>query len=75
MLTKNMMNEIIDHDDSYTVVHPLFDVPEAKLDPANFGAMKMTPAVKWSLMFLRFYLIAMVVLVAYRMLVLAGVLN
>lgn len=71
MLTK----EMIDRDESYMIVHPLFDAPEEKLDPANFGAMKMTPAVKWSLMFLRFYLIAMVGLVAYRMLVLAGVFN
>ena len=61
--------------ESDSVIHPLFDVPEQKLDPLSVGPMRMTTAVKWSLTLLRVYLLAMVVLVAYRALNLGGALK
>ncbi len=55
------------------VVHPLFDEPEAKIDTENLAPMKITGAVKYSLLALQIYLIVMLVLVVYRVLVMAGV--
>ncbi len=56
----------------YVVVHPLDDVPEAKVDIEALGPMPMTPSVKWSLISLRGYLLLMIALVFYRVLGLAG---
>jgi hypothetical protein len=60
-------------DQVFYVVHPLFDEPEEKIDTENLGPMKMTGAVKYSLLALQIYLIVMLVLVVYRVLVMAGV--
>jgi hypothetical protein len=57
------------------VIHPLDDEPEAKCDPDNLGAMKMSASVRTSLQLLRCYLIVMVVLVGYRVLELAGIVH
>lgn len=57
----------------FRVVHPLEDEPEVKFDPDALGPMCMSKSVKISLFLLRFYLIGMMVLVAYRALELAGV--
>jgi len=59
---------------SYVVVHPLFDVPEEKINTDAIGPLQMTIAVKWSLITLRFYLIVMIGLAFYRSMVLAGIL-
>ena len=56
----------------YIVVHPLDDIPEAKVDTDALGPMPMTASVKWSLVSLRAYLILMFVLVLYRVVQLAG---
>lgn len=56
-----------------TVIHPLDDAPEAKLDPGRLGPMTMTPQLRWSLFVLRGYLILMLLLVLVRVLELAGV--
>jgi hypothetical protein len=56
----------------YVVVHPLDDLPEAKVDTEALGPMPMTPSVKWSLISLRAYLLCMIALVFYRVLGLAG---
>ncbi len=56
----------------FRIVHPLNDEPEQKFDPDALGPMAMSRSVKTSLFLLRFYLIAMVVLVGYRVLELAG---
>ncbi len=61
------------NDQVFYVVHPLDDEPEEKIDVEHLGPMEMTPAVKYSLMALRFYLIAMIFLAGYRVLVMAGV--
>ena len=62
-------NEEIGH---FVVVHPLDDIPEEKIDIENLGPMAMTASVRLSLLSLRAYLILMMLLVFYRVLVLAG---
>ena len=57
------------------VVHPLFDKPEEKFDPANLGPMHMTKSVKYSLISLGVYLILIIGLAGCRALVLAGLLK
>ena len=56
----------------YVVVHPLNDVPEAKVDTSSLGPMPMTTSVKISLLSLRAYLVLMIGLVFYHVLDLAG---
>ena len=51
---------------TYTVIHPLDDVPETKVDVSSLGPMKMTPSVRISLLALRIYLISMLALVGYH---------
>jgi hypothetical protein len=58
--------------DGYVVVHPLDDLPEAKVNIEALGTMPMTASVKWSLVSLRAYLLLMIALVFYRVLGLAG---
>ncbi len=53
------------------VIHPLDDAPEQKLFRPDLGPIRMTPAVRLSLMLLRGYLALMLLLVAAR--VIAGV--
>ena len=66
---------VINNEEDLCVIHPLFDKPEEKLNPDNVGPMKLSKSVKISLMALRIYLIAMLVLVVYRTLTMAGVLH
>ncbi len=61
MATTNKDEELVFH-----VIHPLFDEPEEKADVEGLGPMKMTRSVRYSLMALRLYLIAMIALVFYR---------
>ena len=63
------LQEITNH---FVVVHPLDDVPEAKVDTENLGPMRMTLAVRLSLLSLRAYLALMMLLVFYHVLDLAG---
>lgn len=61
------------HQETYfRVVHPLDDLPEAKCSSQGLGPMAMMRSVRWSLIALRMYLIAMGVLLAYHVLELAG---
>ncbi|MCL4532315.1 MAG: hypothetical protein M1582_03855 [Actinobacteria bacterium] len=53
-------------DTLFHVIHPLFDEPEEKADVEALGPMKMTRSVRYSLMALRVYLIAMIALAFYR---------
>jgi hypothetical protein len=64
------MSTFVTHHDSvaFTVVHPLDDQPEQKCNDESLGSMKMRRSVRASLFILRGYLIAMVGLVAYRLL-------
>jgi len=59
----------------YVVVHPCYDAPEEKCDVDKLGPMKMTRAVKWSLMTLRGYLVVMILLSAYKFIDMSGVLG
>ncbi len=55
----------------FVVIHPLDDVPEAKVDTESLGPMPMTRSVRLSLLSLRAYLILMVLLVVYHVVMLA----
>jgi hypothetical protein len=57
----------------FLVIHPLDDVQEQKLETKDLGPMRMTPAVRLSLLALRGYLVLMMFLVLYHVLDLAGV--
>lgn len=59
----------------FSVVHPLYDLPEQKCSSEGLGRIRMTPAVRISLRVLRGYLIAMTVMLGYHVLDLAGVLH
>jgi hypothetical protein len=71
LLNKMELQELRD-DHRFVVIHPLDDEPEAKVDTAALGPMKMTLTVKISLMSLRAYLILMLLLVFYRVFCQAG---
>jgi hypothetical protein len=62
------MSDTIFAADLLRVIHPLDDVPEQKLYHEDLGSMRMTRTVRLSLLLLRGYLAAMVLLVAWRVL-------
>ena len=57
----------------FLVIHPLDDIEEQKVETKHLGPMRMTPAVRISLLALRGYLVLVTLLVLYRVLCLAGV--
>jgi hypothetical protein len=59
----------------FTVVHPLDDAPEEKIDPEHLGPMRMTRTVRICLFALRGYLLIMFGLLGIRVLQLAGVIR
>jgi hypothetical protein len=59
----------------FTVVHPLDDVAEEKVDTEHLGPMPMTQTVRLCLFALRGYLLLMFGLLGFRVLQLAGVLR
>jgi hypothetical protein len=63
-------NKIDERD--FLVVHPLDDVPEQKVKIGHLGPMRMTLAVRISLLALRGYLVLMMLLLLYHVLCLAG---
>jgi len=68
MIIENTMDER-----EFIVIHPLDDVHEQKIETENLGPMRITPAVRISLLLLRGYLVLMTLLVLYHVLDLAGV--
>ena len=62
-------NELTAH---FVVIHPLDDLPEEKVDTESLGPMAMTASVRISLLSLRAYLVLMMLLVFYRVMLLAG---
>jgi len=66
-----ILEETID-DRDFLVIHPLDDVAEQKVETAHLGPMRMTPAVRISLLALRGYLMLMMLLLLYHVLGLAG---
>ncbi len=69
-----MMNRIEyeERNGHFVVIHPLDDLPEEKVDTESLGPMAMTASVRLSLLSLRAYLLLMMLLVFYRVVVLAG---
>ena len=67
------MEMLNNYNEDFSVVHPLFDKPEKKLNPNSVGKMKITKSVRYSLMVLRVYIIFMIVLAFYRTSVMAGI--
>jgi hypothetical protein len=66
------MKDEWNEDESFFVVHPLDDAPEAKVNTTSLGPMRMTASVKLSLMALRGYLLLMTILLLYHVLDLGG---
>jgi hypothetical protein len=56
----------------FTIVHPLDDTPEEKVDTLHSGPMRMTKAVRICLFALRGYLLLMFGLLVFRVFQLAG---
>ena len=56
----------------YTVVHPLNDVPEVKCNADHLGPIKLTPGCRIALVAVRFYLVAIMLMGAYRVVTLMG---
>ncbi len=59
----------------FSVVHPLDDQPEEKVDTEHLGTMRMTRTVRICLFALRGYLLIMFGLLGFRVLQLAGVIH
>jgi hypothetical protein len=59
----------------FTIVHPLDDAPEQKVDTEHLGPMQMTKTVRICLFALRGYLVLMFGLLGFRVLQLAGVIR
>ena len=59
----------------FSILHPLDDEPEEKVDTEHLGPMRMTRTVRICLSALRGYLLLMVGLLAFRVLQLAGVIR
>jgi hypothetical protein len=59
----------------FTVVHPLDDEPEDKVDTEHLGPMQITRTVRICLFTLRGYLLLMFGLLGFRVLQLAGVIH
>ncbi len=74
MILQNTLSSPATNGRTFLVIHPLDDVQEQKCETKHLGAMKMTPAVRLSLLALRAYLVLMMVMVLYHALDLAGVL-
>lgn len=72
---KLMFHQLDDRNIEFLVVHPLFDEPEKKVDIENAGPMHVTKATWFALFTLRAYLIIIILLAAYRFLVLTGILK
>jgi hypothetical protein len=68
---RNPMNESTGNS-AWIVVHPLNDVPELKRNADAIGPFHLNPAARIALGALRLYLLAMMVLVAYRVADIAG---
>jgi hypothetical protein len=59
----------------FTIVHPLDDVPEEKVNTEDLGPMPMTKTVRMCLFALRGYLLLMLGLLGFRVLQLAGAMH
>jgi hypothetical protein len=60
---------MIRNQEQFTVIHPLDDFREQKIDISRLGPMKLTRSVRAALMALRAYFILMLMLVVYHVVV------
>lgn len=74
-MTRNFEDVVVEKHPVFTIVHPLDDVAEEKVDTASLGPMAMTRTVRVCLLALRGYLLLMFGLLGFRVLQLAGVLR
>lgn len=65
----------LDEKTFFTVVHPLDDAPEEKVETEHLGPMQLTRTVRICLFALRGYLLLMFGLLGFRVLQLAGVIH
>ena len=72
-LTGNFDEMIREEQPVFTIVHPLDDVAEEKVDTESLGPMDMTRTARVCLFALRGYLLLMFGLLGFRVLHLAGV--
>jgi hypothetical protein len=56
----------------FVVIHPLYDAPEAKCDLEHLGPMKLSRGCRIALVAVRFYLVAIMLMGAYRVVTLLG---
>ncbi len=70
----NMTEDLENVRPVFSVVHPLDDAGEQKVDTVSLGPMAMTRTVRACLLALRGYLLLMFGLLGFRVLQLAGVL-
>ncbi len=75
MNRNNQLEMALEERRVFTVVHPLDDAPEQKVDVAGLGPMPMTRTVRVCLLALRAYLLFMFGLLGYRVLQLAGMIR
>lgn len=73
MIAIKTQNQPLQVNETFEVIHPLYDVQEQKRTGENLGRMKLTTGVKIVLFTLRAYLILMGGLLAYHVLDLVGV--
>jgi hypothetical protein len=59
---------------NYTVIHPLYDVPEEKCSSTHLDKIEMSPTVRISLIVLRGYLVLISGLCLYHVLGITGLL-
>jgi hypothetical protein len=74
-VTTELVDTIVDERTFFSVVHPLDDAPEEKVDTEQLGPMQMTKTVRICLFALRGYLLLMLGMLGFRVLQLAGVLH
>jgi hypothetical protein len=73
VMTEKALNQMAER--QFLVIHPLDDVEEQKIETTHLGSMRMTKAVRVSLIALRGYLVLMLALLAFRVLQLAGAIH
>ena len=71
-LTTELNETLQEERPMFTIVHPLDDLPEEKMETEHLGPMKMTRTVRICLFALRGYLLLMFGLLVFRVLQLAG---
>ena len=56
----------------FVVIHPLHDAPEAKRSADHLGPLQLSPGCRIALIAVRFYLVAILLMGAFRIVTLLG---